>query len=465
MAMPANGQSLFTIEQIELIRRLRNSGISKEQMVQAFECLERLDHELGPIYNIPVTQVFSQSMFPVFGCTAAAPGIKLPMCSQKREQQIRPMPQKRPANDNVMPEAMDITNGPPHDDTSKLVTQPTPKIPTMPVLPVTTAMDLPNDSEELKEFLSQGPVTCCEEIRAFVIKHNIKQQQIATLAGISQSYVSRYLKGDYYDVSERSRLAVHKWYIAYRNDPGAIGPSYNAALLSGAQPMKQPFIRSPADLAAMAASDFMNSPRRERFVFRPNHLEILDRAFQEDSYPSHERREAIAKECNAVTEAIVCRPLTDKERVTGQILSNWFANKRKDMKKIAREEGFDISQVPFRSRGRPSRAYCDITAIPMTTAQEQVLMNSPPNHSNDSSNGQIMPVTGVELDDTTTATSTHSTEPSNGLDSPVSQDEQNLSLSVEIAAVNQAILALTGQQPIDVKTENGGDHNLPPASS
>ncbi|KAK2148616.1 hypothetical protein NP493_3173g00003 [Ridgeia piscesae] len=186
------------------------------------------------------------------------------------------------------------------------------------------------------------------------------------------------------------------------------GPSYNAALLSGAQPMKQPFIRSPADLAAMAASDFMNSPRRERFVFRPNHLEILDRAFQEDSYPSHERREAISKECNAVTEAIVCRPLTDKERVTGQILSNWFANKRKDMKKIAREEGFDISQVPFRSRGRPSRAFCDITAVPMTTAQEQILMNSPPNHSNDSSNGQTMPMSGMELDDTTTATSTHS---------------------------------------------------------
>jgi len=76
-----------------------------------------------------------------------------------------------------------------------------------------------------------------------------------------------------------------------------------------------------------------------------------------------------------------------------------------------------------------------------------------------------MPMSGMELDDTTTATSTHSTEPSNGLDSPVSQDEQNLSLSVEIAAVNQAILALTGQQPIDVKTENGGDHNLPPTSS
>lgn len=39
--------ALFTIEQIELIRRLRSSGITKEQVVQAFEQLDRLDVELG----------------------------------------------------------------------------------------------------------------------------------------------------------------------------------------------------------------------------------------------------------------------------------------------------------------------------------------------------------------------------------------------------------------------------------
>ncbi|XP_023237790.1 uncharacterized protein LOC111636719 [Centruroides sculpturatus] len=39
--------ALFTIEQIELIRRLRSSGITKEQVVQAFEQLDRLDIELG----------------------------------------------------------------------------------------------------------------------------------------------------------------------------------------------------------------------------------------------------------------------------------------------------------------------------------------------------------------------------------------------------------------------------------
>ena len=50
------GQLLYTVEQIELIRRLRNSGISKEQLVQAFESLDRLEHELGPVYTIPISQ-------------------------------------------------------------------------------------------------------------------------------------------------------------------------------------------------------------------------------------------------------------------------------------------------------------------------------------------------------------------------------------------------------------------------
>ena len=30
----------------------------------------------------------------------------------------------------------------------------------------------------------KGEVACCEEIKAFAVKHNIKQQQIAVLAGM-----------------------------------------------------------------------------------------------------------------------------------------------------------------------------------------------------------------------------------------------------------------------------------------
>lgn len=58
MAAQTNGPlqaPMYTIEQIELIRRLRNSGISKEQLVQAFDSLDRLDRELGPVYTIPLS--------------------------------------------------------------------------------------------------------------------------------------------------------------------------------------------------------------------------------------------------------------------------------------------------------------------------------------------------------------------------------------------------------------------------
>ena len=49
-----------------------------------------------------------------------------------------------------------------------------------------------------------------------------------------------------------------------------------------------------------------NAPKRERFVFRPNHLDILELTFQEDNYPSHEKREDVAKACNAATE-MMCK--------------------------------------------------------------------------------------------------------------------------------------------------------------
>ncbi|ELT96819.1 hypothetical protein CAPTEDRAFT_124171 [Capitella teleta] len=90
-------------------------------------------------------------------------------------------------------------------------------------------------------------------------------------------------------------------------------------------------------MATPVNGDFLKYPRRERFVFRPNHLEILEKYFQEDNYPSFEKREEISKACNAATEAMTGRELGDKERVTAQIISNWFANKRKELKKIARE--------------------------------------------------------------------------------------------------------------------------------
>lgn len=59
--MSTNSTLLFSIEQWELIRRLRNSGLTKEQVCQAFDDLDRMDQELGSFYNVPVSQTISMS--------------------------------------------------------------------------------------------------------------------------------------------------------------------------------------------------------------------------------------------------------------------------------------------------------------------------------------------------------------------------------------------------------------------
>ena len=88
--------------------------------------------------------------------------------------------------------------------------------------------------------------------------------------------------------------------------PFYIGPAVNAVLLStnGAPPPKKLINAIDLSAATNGNSDFITYPRRERFVFRPNHLEIMERYFAEDNYPSHEKREEIARACNAATESV-----------------------------------------------------------------------------------------------------------------------------------------------------------------
>ena len=91
----------------------------------------------------------------MYGCMPGNTGLKLPAGGLKREQQqLRPMPQKRPA-EAMMSEALNMINGS-HCDAAKVAAtqQSALKTEAMAVHPVTTAaMELPNDSVELKEFL------------------------------------------------------------------------------------------------------------------------------------------------------------------------------------------------------------------------------------------------------------------------------------------------------------------------
>lgn len=117
-------------------------------------------------------------------------------------------------------------------------------------------------------------------------------------------------------------------------------------------------------------------------------------------------------------------------------------------------EGLDASQFPMRSRGRPAHSYLD--------ASSSTLLQSIFDHQNNPQVAHLLHMNGshalhqpsaVSLVSETT-TSSDATAPSFGVSrNSEAEEAAELQFSVEMAAVNQAIMSLTGQKPINIKME------------
>lgn len=60
----------------------------------------------------------------------------------------------------------------------------------------------------------------------------------------------------------------------------------------------------------------------------------MESYFNENQYPDEAKREEIANACNAVIQK-PGKKLSDLERVTSLKVYNWFANRRKEIKRRA----------------------------------------------------------------------------------------------------------------------------------
>ncbi|XP_074642988.1 homeobox-containing protein 1-like [Tubulanus polymorphus] len=441
--------SLFTIEQIELLRRLRNSGITKEQIIQAFDSLSRLDRELGQTYNVPITTqnkpavpLHQQNGLPrISSNTSQTPrsagtnNAALPL-SQASLTSVSQMTVA-----NLLPNIANaqILNGHSNSHQNNAVLSNRKRSYESVfdageyLLPGNVPPEEQADENEVTEFSLQGEQSCFDIVKDFVVKHSIKQHQLAYMCGLSQSYVSRYLRGDYQDISDKSKRAIYKWYLAALKHPNTLAMTVN-----------YPTAKMQSIVATTTnEGDIVFTPRRERFVFRQAHLEVLERKFKECSYPSFEQREDIARECNCVME-VDGKVLPERERVNVHVVTNWFANKRKELKKIAKDgncEGLENFLATMRpSRGRPPRSdnHNSVGLLSAVGLNPVHHPNTISNQSNDNSNGSIN-----HTDSTNHADAMAPNSKSRGNTIPT--DDQQLSLAVEVAAVNQAILALSGQ--------------------
>lgn len=89
----------------------------------------------------------------------------------------------------------------------------------------------------------------------------------------------------------------------------------------------------------------------------------MESFFVENQYPDEAKREEIANACNSVIQKPGCK-LSEFERVTALKVYNWFANRRKEMKRRANIEaaileshGIEVPSPSCHSNGEETEAH------------------------------------------------------------------------------------------------------------
>lgn len=84
------------------------------------------------------------------------------------------------------------------------------------------------------------------------------------------------------------------------------------------------------------ANTINSEKKRDRFVFKHVHHDILNEAFLRNRYPENDEKECLVEKCNAALENYKNRPLKESEKMTILNITNWFNNRRKEKKRNRR---------------------------------------------------------------------------------------------------------------------------------
>ena len=157
--------NMFSIEQWELMRRLKNSGLSKEQICLAYDGLGTVIQDYAtPLANLNTLN--GQHQLKAITNQSFVISDDLPPSTIVNEYFGR----------LIKPE---------------------------------------KEKKELQMYRARGDLNLQKEISLFVIKNDLKQSQIARMAGVNQAYVSKFLRGDFGDLSENSKNLIFKWYLRF----------------------------------------------------------------------------------------------------------------------------------------------------------------------------------------------------------------------------------------------------------
>lgn len=445
-----NNKTMFSIEQIELIRRLRNSGITKEQVVEAFDSLDRIDGELGTLYNTPVnrnqrqqenkdnrhhgktqqTNYYQNPSNPLSHDTHyndTNSRISQVPISHNMTKTLPKIPNEvtsytvsntHPNTQQALHIHHSTTNSSQQEptnyhnvtDTSQLEPMDHRQMKTLPTLQL-PVMYNQGTLTKLSSTTNVSMVEVNSETKSY--KNNIGQHGITTK--LSPLLISKMSPGS--SMTRQTNLSAEVPVDNYQTDQIKQQPSFNCPHYEDTSPSKKPRIAETIDLVETDSNeqivDFIESAlqdkmdsihnsqvpvtiqrvllpdgqelvanyqRRERFTFREKHLQVLESCFKENPYPSYDRREAIANLCNLSCSNNGEKPLHNRQKVTAHMVLNWFANSRKEVKRLAKKGGVVASASILPSRLNKNKPLLSDENTAHDTTEENIISDQ----SNDS---------------------------------------------------------------------------------
>ncbi|KAJ3608974.1 hypothetical protein NHX12_023502 [Muraenolepis orangiensis] len=419
----------YTIEQIDLLQRLRLSGMTKPQIIHALESLERLDPERRPPHCEPSAP--SASVGPTTAAAAATTPAAAASSTTTTSSSAAPPAQAPSSSSSSSSSSLSLASattqtsgldGPSLSPSNSNGYEASPP-------PLYTPGAGPQRSfsydmlgeeewdleEKVEEYMRRDSNLVKEEIKAFLNNRRISQAIVGQVTGISQSYISQWLLQQGLEMSDSKRRAFYRWYLLERNNPGlrwsesqhgqgpvprarggdrdqalATGPSaaglgrellihllpwYTAAAAAaqaqpGATLSMRSFVKEEPDWRTGIMSGERGGSgggplrlrRGSRFTWRKECQSIMESFFIENQYPDEAKREEIANACNSVIQKPGCK-LSEFERVTALKVYNWFANRRKEMKRRANIEaaileshGIEVASPSCHSNGEEAEA-------------------------------------------------------------------------------------------------------------
>ncbi|KAK0425181.1 hypothetical protein QR680_009075 [Steinernema hermaphroditum] len=373
--------TLYTVEQLELLRRLRGTGISIEMVAEAYRTMDQMDTELDKARMAqvaalqallaPKTSAFSlevpqqmdvaatsplqsfetsspillqhlrsQAPVPVtISASASTPPVSTPSPTAISSVQTVPLPSTASDSPTFLGQYPQHERGPSSSpNASSSVCRPI-RSQRTPMREITTL----DDPRELEEFMRNGEEECIAIMKQFITQYSLRQTTVAMMTGVSQPYISKMLNGNHKELSLRCRKNIYSWYLNIRRHPQKLAA----------------FLNDPQTRLETNGDGELIPQRRERYVFRPVLIRLLEGFFSQTPFPDMNRRVEIATACNQALQIEKKGVgLMPKEVVSPQVVANWFANKRKELRRRSNEgvvpSSNNPSQVPSDSGSTPS---------------------------------------------------------------------------------------------------------------